>query len=32
MNNLIDLHEAWDKLEKVDEWRARLPQIKAVEQ
>jgi hypothetical protein len=31
-NNLIELYEAWDKPEKAEEWRAKLPQIEAVEQ
>jgi len=32
LNNLIDLYEAWSKPEKADEWRAKLPQTKTVEQ
>jgi len=28
----IELYEAWDKLEKAEGWRAKLPQTKAVEQ
>ena len=31
LNNLIELYEAWDKPEKADEWRAKLPQTEAVE-
>jgi len=31
-NHLIELYEAWDKREKAEEWRARLPQTKAIEQ
>jgi len=30
-NNLIDLYEAWNKPEKANEWRAKLPQTEAVE-
>jgi len=30
-NNLIDLYEAWGKPEKAAEWRAKLPQIEAVD-
>jgi len=26
INNLIDLYEAWNKLEKAEEWRAKLLQ------
>jgi len=26
LNHLIELYEAWNKPEKVDEWRAKLPQ------
>jgi hypothetical protein len=29
MNNLIDLYEAWNKPEKVEEWREKLPKIEA---
>jgi hypothetical protein len=29
---LIELYEAWDKPEKADEWRAKLPQTETVEQ
>ena len=25
LNNLIELYEAWDKPEKANEWRAKLP-------
>jgi hypothetical protein len=32
MKNLIDLYEAWGKPEKAKEWRAKLPETKAVEQ
>jgi pentatricopeptide repeat protein len=31
-NNLIDLYEAWNKPEKAQEWRAKLPQIEAVDE
>jgi hypothetical protein len=31
VDNQIALHEAWDKPEKADEWRAKLPQTEAVE-
>ncbi len=31
-NNLIELYKAWDKPEKADEWRAKLPKTEAVEQ
>jgi hypothetical protein len=27
-----DLYEAWNKLEKANEWRAKLPQTEIVEQ
>jgi len=30
LNNLIDLYEAWNKPEKANEWRAKLPQTEAV--
>ncbi|MFC1634052.1 tetratricopeptide repeat protein [Planctomycetota bacterium] len=30
--NLIKLYEAWNKLEKADQWRAKLPQKEAVEE
>jgi len=30
--HLIDLYEAWNKPEKAEEWRAKLPQTEAVEQ
>jgi len=29
-NNLIELYEAWNKPEKANEWRAKLPQTEAV--
>ena len=32
LNNLIDLYEAWNKPEKAEQWRAKLPQKEAVEQ
>jgi len=32
MNNLIKLYEAWDKPEKAEQWRAKLPQTEASEQ
>jgi hypothetical protein len=25
LNNLIDLYEAWNKPDKAEEWRAKLP-------
>jgi hypothetical protein len=31
-HNLIELYEVWDKPEKTEEWRAKLPQIKAVDE
>jgi len=31
-HNLINLYEAWGKPEKVNEWRAKLPQTEAVEE
>jgi hypothetical protein len=31
-NNLIELYEAWGKPEKAEEWRAKLPQMKAAEE
>ncbi len=31
-HNLIELYEAWGKPEKVEKWRASLPQKEAVEQ
>jgi len=31
LNNLIELYEAWDKPEKAEEWREKLPQAEAVE-
>ena len=30
-NNLIELYEAWNKFEKAEKWRAKLPQTEAVE-
>jgi tetratricopeptide (TPR) repeat protein len=30
INNLIDLYEAWNKPEKAEEWRAKLPKTEAV--
>jgi hypothetical protein len=32
LDNLIDLYEAWDKPEKANEWRAKLPQTEAAEE
>ena len=32
LNNHIKLYEAWNKPEKANEWRAKLPQTEAVEQ
>ena len=32
LNNLIDLYEVWNKPEKAEEWRAKLPQTKAIEE
>jgi len=31
LNNLIDLYEAWNKPEKAEKWRAKLPQTEAVD-
>jgi len=31
LNNLSDYYETWDKPEKAEEWRAKLPQTEAVE-
>jgi len=31
-NNLIDLYEAWGKPEETEKWRAKLPDVEAVEQ
>jgi hypothetical protein len=31
-NKLIDLYEAWDKPEKAEDWRAKQPQIEAVDE
>jgi hypothetical protein len=30
LSNLINLYEAWNKPEKAEEWRAKLPQMEAV--
>jgi len=30
INNLIALYEAWNKPEKAEHWRAKLPQTEAV--
>ena len=30
LNNLIALYAAWDKPEKADEWRKKLPQKEAI--
>ena len=27
LNHLIELYEAWDKPEKAEEWRAKLPDV-----
>ena len=32
LNNLIALYKAWGKPEKAEEWRAKLPQTKTIEQ
>ena len=32
INTLIDLYEAWNKPEKANEWRAKLPQTEAVKE
>ncbi len=32
MQLLIELYESWEKPEKAEEWRAKLPQTKTVEQ
>jgi len=32
LNNLIELYTAWNKPEKSEQWRAKLPQTEAVEQ
>jgi hypothetical protein len=32
LQNLIGLYEAWCKAEKVEDWRAKLPQTEAVEE
>jgi hypothetical protein len=31
-SSLIQLYEAWDKPEKAEEWRAKLPQTEAVKE
>jgi len=31
-HNLIELYEAWDKPEKAEEWRAKLPKTETVDQ
>jgi hypothetical protein len=31
-NNLIELYEAWNKPEKAEQWRTKLPKTEAVEQ
>jgi len=30
LENLIDLYEAWNKPEKAEEWRSKLPETEAV--
>jgi hypothetical protein len=30
VNYLIELYEAWNRLEEAEEWRAKLPQTDAV--
>lgn len=32
LNNLIALYKAWDKPEKVKEWRAKLSETEALEE
>jgi len=32
LDSLIALYEAWGKLEKAEQWRAKLPQREAVEE
>jgi len=32
INNLIELYEAWNKPEKAEQWRAKLPQTEAMEE
>jgi hypothetical protein len=32
MRNLIEIYEAWNKPEKAEEWRAKLPQKEATEE
>jgi hypothetical protein len=31
-NNLIALYNAWDKPEKANEWRAKLPKTEAIDE
>ena len=31
-NNLVELYEAWNKPEKAQEWRAKLPQMEDSEE
>lgn len=32
MRNLVELYESWDKPEKANEWRSKLPKREAAEQ
>ncbi|MHC4533996.1 MAG: hypothetical protein ACYS6K_08590 [Planctomycetota bacterium] len=32
LNHLIELYEAWNKPEKANEWRAKLPQTEVVDE
>jgi len=32
LNNLIDLYEAWNKPEKANEWRAKVPKTETVDE
>jgi hypothetical protein len=32
IKNLIGLYEAWDKPEKAEEWRGKLPKIEAMDE
>jgi hypothetical protein len=32
LHNLIELYKAWDKPEKAENWRSKLPQTEAVEE
>jgi tetratricopeptide (TPR) repeat protein len=32
LNNLIELYEAWEKPERAEEWRAKLPQTEALKE